>query len=125
MFVKDGIKQTLVPIKEEETIETSGVKALLVGGKEFLKQIKDSEINYVVVRRPKTMLLHTEISDFPEEIQEMLQEFSDIVVDDLRDKLPPKRSISHIINFIPGASLPNKETNRMSLKDNEEIRKGV
>eukprot|EP00253_Pinus_taeda_P002837 PITA_02837 len=31
-FVKDGIKHTLVPIKEEETIETSGAKALLVGG---------------------------------------------------------------------------------------------
>lgn len=29
------------------------------------------------------MLLHTDISDLPEEIQEMLQEFSDIVVDDL------------------------------------------
>jgi len=61
-------------------------KALLVGGKEFLKQIKDNEIKYVIVRRPKTVLLHNEIADFPEEIQDMLQEFSDIVVDDLPDK---------------------------------------
>jgi len=54
------------------------------------------------------VLLHIEIFYLPEEIQELLQEFSDIVVDDLPDKLPPKQSISHHIDFIPGASLPNK-----------------
>eukprot|EP00253_Pinus_taeda_P003741 PITA_03741 len=32
-FVKDGIKHTLVPIKEEETTKTSGKKVLLMGGK--------------------------------------------------------------------------------------------
>eukprot|EP00253_Pinus_taeda_P023839 PITA_23839 len=87
-FVKDGIKHTLVPIKEEGT---TGTKA----------------------------------SDLPPEIQQMLKEFIDIVVDDLPDKLPPKRSISHHIDFIPGASLPKKATYRMSPKDNEEIRKQV
>ena len=55
----------------------------------------------------------------------MLQEFSDIVVDDLPDELPPKRSISHHIEFIPGASLPNKAAYRMSPKENKEIRKQV
>lgn len=90
-----------------------------------MKQIEDSEIKYVVVRRPRAVLLYTKITDFPEEIQNMLQEFSDIVVDDLMDKLPPKRSISHHIDFILGASLPNKEAYRMIPKDNEEIRKQV
>jgi len=55
----------------------------------------------------------------------MLQEFRDIVVDDFPDKLPPKRSINHHIDFIPGASLPNKAAYQMSRKDNEEIRKHV
>lgn len=36
------------------------------------------------------MLIHIEITNLPNEIQDMLQEFSDIVVDDLPDKLPPK-----------------------------------
>jgi len=35
-FVKDGIKHTLVPMKEEEAAKTSGTKALLLGEKEFL-----------------------------------------------------------------------------------------
>eukprot|EP00253_Pinus_taeda_P005876 PITA_05876 len=55
----------------------------------------------------------------------MLQEFSDIVVDNLPDKLPPKRSISHHIDFILGASVPNKAIYRISPKDNEEIRNQV
>eukprot|EP00253_Pinus_taeda_P008602 PITA_08602 len=107
-FVKDGIKHTLVPIKEENTTEASGVKALLLGGKEFIKQIEDSEINFAVIRRPRTVVLHTQISDLPEEVQRLLQDFGDIVVDDLPDELPPRRGISHCIDFIPGASLPNK-----------------
>lgn len=41
------------------------------------------------------------------------------------NKLPPKRSISHHINFIPGASFPNKVAYQMISKDNEEIRKQV
>eukprot|EP00253_Pinus_taeda_P002747 PITA_02747 len=124
-FVKDGIKHTLVPIKEENTTKASGVKALLLGGKEFIKQIEDSEINFAVIRRPKAVVLHTQVSDLPEEVQRLLQDFGDIVVDDLRDELPPRRGISHCIDFIPGASLPNKAAYRMSPKDHEEIRKQV
>ena len=45
------------------------------------------------------------------------------MVDDLPDKLPPKRSISQHIDFIPGASFPKKVAYQMSPKDNDEIRK--
>ena len=124
-FVKNGIKHTLLPIKEEDTVGTSGMKVLLVGGKQFIKQIGENEVNYAFVRRTKTALLNTEKSELPAEIQELLDEFEDILVDNLPYKLRPKRSISHHIDFIPGASLPNKAAYRMSPKDNEEIRKQV
>eukprot|EP00253_Pinus_taeda_P024402 PITA_24402 len=48
-FAKDGIKHTLVPMKVEDTIENSGTKALLLGGKEFLPQIGDDEIKFAIV----------------------------------------------------------------------------
>eukprot|EP00253_Pinus_taeda_P006251 PITA_06251 len=119
-FEKDGVRHTLVPIREEkETAEVNETKALLMSGKQFLKQVENSEISYAIVKKTRTVLLHTEITDLPIEIQQMLEEFTDIVVDDLPDKLPPKRSISHHIDFIPGASLPNKTAYRMSPKDNE------
>ena len=108
-FEKDGVRHTLVPIREEkETTEANETKALLMSGKQFLKQVENSEISYDVVKKTRTVLLHTEITDLPVEIQRMLEEFTDIVVDDLPDKLPPKRSIIHHIDFIPRASLPNK-----------------
>ena len=68
-FVNDGIKHTLVPIKEEETAGTSETRVLLMGRKQFLKQVEDSEVSYAVVRSAKMVLLHTEVSDFPAEIQ--------------------------------------------------------
>eukprot|EP00253_Pinus_taeda_P032369 PITA_32369 len=118
-FTKDGVKHTLVPIKEEDTTESSGTKALLIGGKHFVKQVEENEVNFAVVRRMKPVLLNLEKSELAKEIQELLEEFQDIAADELPDKLPPKRSISHHIDFIPGSSLPNKATYRMSPKDNE------
>eukprot|EP00253_Pinus_taeda_P015560 PITA_15560 len=83
-FKKDGVRHTLVPMREEkEAAEVNETKALLMSGKQYLKQVENSEINYVVVKKTRTVLLHTEITDLPIEIQQMLEEFTDIVVDDL------------------------------------------
>ena len=43
--------------------------------------------------------MKTNVTDLPEEIQEMLSEFSDIVVDDLTNELSPRWYISHQIDF--------------------------
>lgn len=80
-------------------------------------------MSYAVVRREKMILLHTKALYLPSEIQEMLQVFTNIVVDDLLEKLPLKRGISHHIEFIPRASLPNKALYQMRPKENKEIKK--
>ena len=73
-FEKDGVKHTLVPIREEkEAVEGNEPKALLMNGKQFLKQVENSEINFAVVRKTRTVLLHTKITDFPVKIQQMLE----------------------------------------------------
>ena len=63
------------------------------------------------------------ISDLPLEIQDMVNDYRDIIVDTLPDDLPTVRSISHHIDLIPGASLPNKAAYRMTPTENEEVRK--
>jgi hypothetical protein len=55
----------------------------------------------------------------------MLKNFVDIVVDDLPCSLPSIRSISHHIYLIPKASLPNKAMYRLTLQENEEVKKQV
>ena len=67
--------------------------------------------------------MNTNVRDLPEEIHEMMSEFSDIVVDDLPKELPPRRDISHQNYFILGASLPNKAAYRLTPQSNEELRK--
>jgi hypothetical protein len=78
-----------------------------------------------VVRKLKIILTSTRVDDLPEEIQELLEEFVDIVVDKLPRSLPPIRSVSHHIDLIPRASLPNKSTYRLTLQENEEVKRQV
>ena len=67
-----------------------------------------------MVRKPRVILASTSMDDLLEEVQELLDNFIDIVVDELPNSLPPIRSINHHINLIPGASLPNKEVYRLT-----------
>jgi hypothetical protein len=78
-----------------------------------------------VVRKPKIFLTGTRVDDLPEEVQELLEEFADIVVDELPRSLPPIRSVSHHIDLIPGASLPNKAAYRLTPQENEEVKRQV
>jgi hypothetical protein len=66
-------------------------------------------MQFVVLRKPIVILTSTSMEDMPKEFQELLDNFVDIVVDELPNSLPPIRSISHHIDLILGASLMNKE----------------
>ena len=66
-----------------------------------MQQIEEEELSYVVVCKQRVVTMKTNMTDLPEEIQDMLSEFSDIVVDDLPNELPLRRDISHQIDFIP------------------------
>ena len=55
----------------------------------------------------------------------ILEEFADIVSEEILFGLSPMRDIQHQIDLILGLALPNKPTFRMSLKENEELKKQV
>ena len=46
-------------------------------------------------------------------------------MDDLPHSLPPIISVSHHIDLIPGASLPNKAAYRLMPQENEEVKRQV
>ena len=97
-------------LQEEGTSETSDPKSLLMGGKEFLQQLKIEEVNFVIICKLIVVLTSTTIFDLHLKIQELLEEHHDIVVDDLPSELPPIRSINNNIDLIPSAIFPNKVT---------------
>ena len=88
---KEGRRHTLVPLKDEKTEEQTYPKVLLVKEKEFLEQLQEEEVSFVIVGKPRTVITNTRIDEIPVEIQKLV-EYVDIVVDDFTDELPCVRS---------------------------------
>ena len=65
------------------------------------------------------------IDQVPKEIAEFLNEYKDIIVDDLPDGLPPVKIISHCMDLIPRASFLNKAPYRLTPTKNEELNRQV
>jgi len=121
---KNGRTHMLLPIKDKEVKPEVSNTVLLMSGKELLTEVKKKEEpQFIVVRKPKIVLTSTRVDDLPEEVQKLLEEFVYIVVDELPRSLPPIISVSHHIDIIPGASLPNKAMYRLMPQENEEVKR--
>jgi hypothetical protein len=122
----NGRAYMLLPIEEKKVKEEANTKILLMSGKELLKEVKkEKEMQFVVVRKPGVILTTTSMDDFPEEFQELLDNFADIVVDELPNSFPPIKSIKHHIILIPGEIFPNKEAYILTPRENEEVKNQV
>jgi hypothetical protein len=61
----------------------------------------------------------------PAPVTNLLQEFSDVFSAEIPPGLPPIRGIEHQIDFIPGASLPNRAAYRANPEETKEIQRQV
>nr|KYP43823.1 Transposon Ty3-I Gag-Pol polyprotein [Cajanus cajan] len=64
-------------------------------------------------------------TSLPLEIQNLLVEFDDVFPSEGPIGLPPFRGIEHQIDFVPGASLPNRPAYRKNPQETKEIKKQV
>ena len=120
---KDERSHTLSPLKDEVAQEGSKSNIFFMTRKELLQEVKkEEELNFSLVGKPKVILTSTNLDDFPAEVKILLDDYVDIIVDELPNALPPVRRISHHIDLIPGSSLPNKEAYRLTPQENEEIK---
>ena len=111
-------------IKDKEVNPEVSSTILLMSGKELLTELeKNEDPQFFVVRKPRIVLTSTRVDDLPDEIQELLGEFADIIVDELPHSLPLVRSVIHHINLIPRAILPNKAAYRLTPQENEEVKR--
>lgn len=123
---KDGTKYTLLPLKGEADKGALENSVMLMSGKELLQEVeKGEEIHFAIIGRPKVILTSTNLDDLPEEIKTLLNDFVDIVVDEFPNALPSIMSISHHIDLILGASLPNKVAYRLTPQENTEVGRQV
>ncbi|XP_033138922.1 uncharacterized protein LOC117129779 [Brassica rapa] len=63
--------------------------------------------------------------EIPEEIECLLQEYRDVFPEDNPIGLPPIRGIEHQIDFVPGATLPNRPAYRTNPVETKELQKQV
>ena len=53
-------------------------------GKELLQEVKkEDELHFSLVGKPKVILTSTNLDDFPTEVRVFLNEYDDIIVDEL------------------------------------------
>jgi hypothetical protein len=80
----NGRTHMFLPIEEKKVKEESNTSILLMSGKEPLSKVKkEQEMQFVVVRKPTIVLTSTYMDDLHEEFQDLLDNFADIVVDEL------------------------------------------
>ncbi|GKD78537.1 RNA-directed DNA polymerase [Tanacetum coccineum] len=68
---------------------------------------------------------NNEEDENPRHVIPILEEFADVVPEELPSGLPPVRDIQHCIEFIPGASIPHKVAYRMNPREHEELQRQV
>lgn len=92
--------------------------------KEFVNILQQSGEGYAIMVQPKEEE-KTVPTPIPKEVHNFLGKFKDIISDGTPTSLPPKRAIIHHIDFVPGASLPNKVAYKLTSEKNQEVARQV
>ena len=61
----------------------------------------------------------------PSVVVSLLQEYEDVFPNDVPSGLPPIRGIEHQINFVPGATIPNRPAYRSNPEETKELQRQV
>ncbi|GKV00638.1 hypothetical protein SLEP1_g13302 [Rubroshorea leprosula] len=67
-----------------------------------------------------------ELNDcLPSVVKSLLQDFKDVFPDDVPNGLPPVKGIEHQMDFIPGATIPNRPAYRSNPNETKELQRQV
>ena len=95
---------------------------------------KASEIKSAMfLNQPMIVLLYQEAFlntnkidlTLPSSVVSLLQEFGDVIPEDIPCGLPPICGIEHQIDFVPGASIPNRPAYRTNPEETKELQRQV
>ena len=85
-----------------------------------------SVMHFVLVYKDtKVMLTTNDLNTLPSAVQSLLQAYDDVFPEEVPPGLPPLRGIEHQIDFMPGASLPNRPPYRTNPTETKEIQRQV
>jgi len=113
-----------VKMKEKRKIEKekkNSKKSLIISHQEVKKVMLSQKNMFIAI--PRTLEKEL-ILDSPHCLANLVKEFNDAFQDPLKG-LPPLRGIEHQIDFVPGASLPNRPAYRTNPTETKEIQQQV
>ncbi|GKA38462.1 gag-pol polyprotein [Tanacetum coccineum] len=115
-FEKDGTTITLGPLDLRKEARNQ-----FLSRAEFLTEAHEANSMFALIMVEPNAgtynILH--------EVKLVLEEFKDVVSEELPPGLPPMRDIQHCINFVPGAVIPHKAAYQMNPKEHEELQRKV
>ncbi|XP_035829952.1 uncharacterized protein LOC118479509 [Helianthus annuus] len=118
-FKKEGVNVQLVPLDIRDT----GTEALVLTKSAFLDFTRTAKPPFTLA------LLITETNpttdEPPLEVQPLLTDFKDVFPTEIPPGLPLVREIQHCIDFMPGATIPNKPAYRMNPTEYAELHRQV
>ena len=123
-FTKDHKKITLTPLKIPPQSKPKDNPKLDV----FLTTLLKSQMHEYESYKEWILLGQdqTQASASPHPLlTPLLQDFSHVFPQEIPHGLPPKRSIQHKIDLIPGSTLPNKPAYRMNPQETHEVQRQV
>lgn len=126
VITKEGRKFQMDPLIDQGEERYVGSSVMLLSGKDFLKFLKhEGNQGCDLIVKPKEETKSETKLVISQEVHTLLDQYKDIVVNEILDALPPMRDVNHQIDLIPGSTFPNKATYKMTPTQNEEIEKQV
>ncbi|CAL8119850.1 unnamed protein product [Prunus armeniaca] len=117
---------TTQPAKQsvEPKTRSSSFLTLIHSEQELNETIKEAECFCPLVLKGLLKIGGGE-GDIPQDVQQILNQFQELLSENLPNELPLMRDIQHRIDLVPGASLPNLPHYRMSPKENDILREQI
>ncbi|XP_059064867.1 uncharacterized protein LOC131856926 [Cryptomeria japonica] len=121
------------PLPDDEKEAQSVNNLLVVGEKEFMKTLKEKNTPcFAIIVKSKREEKEREEEGKeplrnvePKEVQDLLNQYKDVIADSKTETLPPIRDVNHCIDFIPRSTLPNKAAYKLTPDQNEELARQV
>ena len=132
-FEYKGKKTVLVPLTPQEVhLDQIALKKNKASSESktkhaanLLLQPKGSSLPHLLFVFKECLNITKPVQDLPSKIQMLMQEFKDVFPEEAPQGLPAIRGIEHQIDFIPGASLPNKPAYRTNPLETKELQQQV
>ncbi|PKU66458.1 RNA-directed DNA polymerase [Dendrobium catenatum] len=118
-FKYQGKQIVLTPLDNNQ--EETALDSPLLKQSMFLQALQEATIGYVLLLMEENTTAPYETS----QVHELLQEYTDVLAEEIPPGLPPERAVQHAVEFIPGAIIPNKPSYRMRPDEQIELKKQV